>query len=209
MVFLRSLGTKVTISHVLELILRLKQICNFCPETGRSAKLADLAERLRTVTEGGEKALVFSQYVDATFGARRIAAGLAPFAPLVPTGDLDAESRLDRLRRFERDLDRNLLVLSLRAGGVGLNLAAASVVFHFDHWWNPAIAAQAEDRAHRMGQRRRVQVISYLTHDTVEERIDAILREKRALFDDLIDGVTAPALARLDIDTLLRVVKVR
>jgi SNF2 family DNA or RNA helicase len=208
-VHLRALGAKVAITHVLELILRLKQICNFCPETGGSAKLADLAGRLRTVLDGGEKALVFSQYTDPVFGVRRLAVELSEFDPLTLTGDLDAESRLVRLRSFERDPERRLLILSLRAGGVGLNLTAASAVFHFDHWWNPAIEAQAEDRAHRMGQVRPVQVISYLTQDTIETRIDEILREKRALFDEMIDGVETQALGRLDLDTLLRIVVAR
>jgi SNF2 family DNA or RNA helicase len=101
------------------------------------------------------------------------------------------------------------MVLSLRAGGIGLNLTAASCVFHFDRWWNPALEAQAEDRVHRIGQNLPVQVFAYLSADTIEERIDEILAEKRALFADVIDGVTADALKRLDLDTLLRAVGVQ
>jgi SNF2 family DNA or RNA helicase len=96
------------------------------------------------------------------------------------------------------------MILSLRAGGLGLNLAVASCVFHFDRWWNPALETQAEDRVHRIGQRRPVQVFAYLCADTIEQRIDAILTEKRALFADVIDGVTTAALGRLDLDSLLR-----
>jgi SNF2 family DNA or RNA helicase len=77
-------------------------------------------------------------------------------------------------------------------------------VFHFDRWWNPALETQAEDRTYRIGQRRPVQVFAYLCNDTVEERIDRILAEKRALFADVIDGVSTGALGRLDIDLLLR-----
>jgi SNF2 family DNA or RNA helicase len=88
-------------------------------------------------------------------------------------------------------------------GGVGLDLTAASHVFHFDRWWNPAVEAQAEDRAHRIGQERAVHVAAYLTQGTIEERIDEVIAEKRALFADVIDGVDAAMLRRLDLDTLL------
>ena len=80
------------------------------------------------------------------------------------------------------------------------------MVFHFDLWWNPASAAQAEDRAYRIGQTRPVQVFAYLTPDSIEQRIAAILTEKRALFADLIEGVAAASLGRLDLPTLLRAV---
>ena len=96
------------------------------------------------------------------------------------------------------------MVLSLRAGGTGLNLTAASRVIHFDRWWNPAVETQAEDRIHRIGQTRPVGVFAYVCTETVEERIATILEEKKALFADLIDGVPTPSLGRLDLDTLLR-----
>ena len=79
-------------------------------------------------------------------------------------------------------------------------------MFHFDRWWNPAVEAQAEDRAHRIGQTRPVQVFAYLTPDSIEQLIGEILQEKRALFDDIIDGVAAASLRRLDLPTLLRAV---
>ena len=96
------------------------------------------------------------------------------------------------------------MILSLRAGGLGLNLTAASYVFHFDRWWNPPVEAQAEDRVHRIGQQRPVQVFAYICADTIEERIRDILTEKRALFADLVDGVPINSLTRLDLDSLLR-----
>ncbi len=203
---LEHLGRELRISHVLELILRLKQICNFCPETGESAKLADLRSRLETVAASGEKALVFSQFVEAPFGARRLERELKAFAPLVFSGDLDPAARAARLAEFERDPRRPVMLLSLRAGGVGLNLTSASYVFHFDRWWNPAVEAQAEDRAHRIGQLRAVHTYAYLCAGTVEGRIQRILAEKRALFADIVDGVDARALRRLDLDTLLAAV---
>jgi SNF2 family DNA or RNA helicase len=206
---LEALGRELRITHVLELILRLKQICNFCPESGDSAKLLELRERLSAIAEGEEKALVFSQFVEPPFGVRRLAGELAPLAPVVLTGDMDAAARAAAIAEFDRDPRRKLMLLSLRAGGVGLNLTAASYVFHFDRWWNPAVEAQAEDRAHRIGQARPVHVFAFLTDDTIEERVQEILTEKVALFADVVDGVEARALRRLDLDTLLAVVRGR
>ncbi len=205
-VWLRSLGTDVTISHVLELILRLKQICNACPRTGASAKCDDLLRRVAPLVAAGEKALVFSQFVTEPFGVAMLARRLAPWRPVVLAGGMSAAAREAAVATFERDPKRAVMVLSLRAGGIGLNLTAASAVFHFDRWWNPAVEAQAEDRAHRIGQTRPVQAFAYLCPNTVEQRIAAILAEKRELFADLVDGVTVPALRRLDLPTLLRIV---
>jgi len=134
----------------------------------------------------------------------RLARELRAFRPLIVTGGMDQPARSASLESFERDQTRRVMVLSLRAGGTGLNLTAASRVIHFDRWWNPAVETQAEDRVHRIGQTRSVEVTAYICADTVEERIAAILEEKRALFADLIDGVAAPSLGRLDLDTLLR-----
>jgi SNF2 family DNA or RNA helicase len=194
---------------VLELILRLKQICKFCPETGESAKHNDVKTRLEDVVRIGEKALIFSQFVEPPFGAKQIANDLADFRPLLFTGATDVFDRAGLIAEFEREPTRPVLILSLRAGGVGVNLTAASHVFHFDRWWNPAVEAQAEDRSHRIGQERSVQVIAYLTEGTIEERIDEILAEKRALFADVVDRVDTRALRRLDLDTLISMVRER
>ncbi len=207
LVWLRSLGAELRVTHVLELILRLKQICNACPRTGASAKLDDLRQRLHAVTAAGEKALVFSQFVAAPFGVEAIARALQPLNPLLLTGRMSAAARDDVVAQFAADPARRVLVASLRAGGLGLNLTAASVVVHFDRWWNPAVEAQAEDRAHRIGQTRPVQVFAYLTPDSIEQRIGEILAEKRALFADIIDGVSTASLRRLDLPTLLRAVE--
>jgi SNF2 family DNA or RNA helicase len=204
---LEAMRRELRITHVLELILRLKQICNFCPETGESAKLDDMLSRIETVVGAGEKALVFSQFVAEPFGTRRLAQELARFEPLVLAGDVHPAARAARIAEFERDPSRPVLLLSLRAGGVGLNLTSASYVFHFDRWWNPAVEAQAEDRAHRIGQERPVHTYAYLCERTIEERIQEILEAKRALFADVVDGVSASALRRLDLDTLLAAVK--
>ncbi|MBN8892596.1 MAG: hypothetical protein BGP12_04275 [Rhodospirillales bacterium 70-18] len=206
LVWLRSLGDAVQVSHVLELILRLKQICNAHPETGESAKLADLARRAEGHAATGEKLLVFSQFVAAPFGAVAIAERLRALRPLLLTGLQDATARAQAVAAFAQEPERRAMVLSLRAGGVGLNLTAASVVFHVDHWWTAAVAAQAEDRAHRIGQERPVQVFGYVCADTIETRIAAIVARKQALFDMYVDGVDMAALAGLELDDLLEAV---
>jgi SNF2 family DNA or RNA helicase len=182
----------------------LKQICNFCPESGQSSKFADLRSRLGDLNETGEKALVFSQFVEEPFGARRLARELADFRPLLMTGTLDSGGRSAVINEFKRDPSRQLLVLSLRARGLGLNLTEASCVFHFDRWWNPALETQAEDRTHRIGQRHPVQVFAYLCANTIEQRIDEILVQKRALFADVVEGIGTRILGRLDLESLLR-----
>jgi SNF2 family DNA or RNA helicase len=166
--------------------------------------MEDLRNRLSVLIGSGEKALIFSQFVEEPFGARRLARELADFRPLLLVGSLDPAARAAAVAEFERDPNRRLMILSLRAGGLGLNLAVASYVFHFDRWWNPAVETQAEDRVHRIGQHRPVQVFTYISADTVEERIDEIVTEKRTLFADIIDGMTTTSLSRLDLDSLLR-----
>jgi SNF2 family DNA or RNA helicase len=189
-VYLRQLGRKVTITHVLQLIIKLKQICNICPESDDSSKLDDIEERMDVLTGEGHRALVFSQFVQEPFGVRAIARRLARFDPLEYTGGLTTAARDHVIRQFQNDPRHRALVLSLKAGGQGLNLQDASYVFHVDRWWNPAVERQAEDRSHRYGQTVPVTVYRYLCLDTIEHRIDEILRDKQALFDELVDDVS-------------------
>ena len=186
---LRALGRDVPVANVLELITRLKQICNVCPVSGRSAKLDDLEARLEVLEAEGHRSLVFSQYTGGD-GVAAIEARCHRFLPLCYTGSQTLAERDEVLRRFRTDTRHRVLVLSLRAGGQGLNLADASYVVHFDRWWNPAVERQAEDRSHRMGQTLPVTVFAYRCVGTIEERIDTILRSKQALFDELVDGVS-------------------
>ena len=187
---LQERGETVRIENVLELILRLKQICNFCPTTGQSAKLQDASERLRTLESEGHRALIFSQFTDEKHGARAIMAKLRWLRPLLYTGDLSPSEKEATIKEFKGNISHKALILSLRAGGQGLNLQDASYVFHFDRWWNPAVERQAEDRAHRLGQTYPVHVYKYLIENTIEERINNTLREKQLLFDELVDDVS-------------------
>ncbi len=194
---LRGRGTAVRIEHILELITRLKQLCNVDPSSGESAKLEDIRERLQILTDEDHRALLFSQYTDENFGVAAAANYLAEFSPLTYTGSLSSTERDAIIQRFKGDDTHRALILSLRAGGVGLNLQEASYVFHIDRWWNPAVERQAEDRTHRMGQIYPVTVLKYTCLGTIEERIERILSEKQQLFDEIVDDVSLDIASRL------------
>ena len=202
-VYLKSLGAEIGVGHVLELITRLKQVCNVDPRTGESSKLDDIGDRLWTLTAQGHKALVFSQYTSDASGVAAAARHLRAFNPLSLTGDIPPEERAALIDRFKTGETHKALIISLRAGGLGLNLQEASYVFHLDRWWNPAVERQAEDRTHRLGQTVKVNVIKYTCEDTIEERIDRILERKQALFDRLVDDVSLDLSARMNREELL------
>lgn len=199
---LREKGQELRIQHVLELITRLKQLCNFDPVTRASAKLEDIRGRLEILTSEGHRAILFSQYTDGRFGVEAVATGLTEFNPLLYTGTLDAGARDHVVRRFREDPSRKVLLLSLRAGGLGLNLQEASYVFHLDRWWNPAIERQAEDRTHRLGQTVPVTVFKYTCENTIEGRIQKILEAKQRLFDTIVDDVTLDVTSSLTADEI-------
>ena len=182
---LGDLGQAATIQHVFELVLRLKQICNFDPATGSSAKLERLAASLEEVAASGRKAIVFSQWVNSL---KRLSRRLDRFGTLEYHGGIPSRQRDGVIRRFREDPDRHVMLISYGAGGVGLNLQFASYVFLFDRWWNPAVEDQAINRAHRIGTTGPVTVTRFLTLATIEERIDRVLEEKRELFDTIFSG---------------------
>ena len=199
---LRESGESVRIENILALIMKLKQICNFCPIDGGSVKFDDVLERLNILVSEGYRALIFSQFTDSTYGANAIASRLEEYNPLLFTGDLSPIQRDSVIRTFKENRDHKVLILSLRAGGQGLNLQDASYVFHFDRWWNPAVELQAEGRAHRLGQTFPVNVYKYIIEDTIEERIEKILKEKQMLFDDLVDSVSIDLKSKLSSEEL-------
>lgn len=182
---LTEMGDAATIQHVFELVLRLKQICNFDPATGASAKLERLEADLEEVAASGRKAIVFSQWVDTL---ERLGRRLARFGPLMYHGRVPSSQRDDVIRRFRESPQHHVILMSYGAGGVGLNLQFASYVFLFDRWWNPAVEDQAINRAHRLGSDGPVTVTRMLMLETIEERINRVLEEKRELFDTIFSG---------------------
>jgi SNF2 family DNA or RNA helicase len=175
---LADMGRAATIRHVFELVLRLKQICNFDTASGESAKLDCLKSDLEEVQASGRKALVFSQWVE-TLG--KLEKALAPFGAIQYHGGMSTTARDEAIVRFKNDRRHSVLLLSYGAGAVGLNLQFSQYVFLFDRWWNPAIEDQAVNRAHRIGAAGAVTVTRYLAANTIEERIDEVLRKKRDL----------------------------
>jgi SNF2 family DNA or RNA helicase len=194
---LKNEGESIRIEHVLQLILRLKQICNFCPVSGESAKMDDIQNRIQILAEEGHKALIFSQFIDSRFGVAAIAQRLKPYKAKSYTGSLDSMEKEGVIKAFKEDPRCKVLVLSLRAGGQGLNLQEASYVFHFDRWWNPAVELQAEDRSHRIGQNMPVTIYKYTCENTIEERIENILTTKRQIFKDIVDDVSMPITSKM------------
>ena len=165
---LNALGETITVQHVFELVMRLKQICNFDPLTGESAKLERLLADMEEVAASGRKALVFSQWVEPL---QVLAAALAPYNPLQYHGKVPQSERTPTLDRFRSDPDRHVLLMTYGCGSVGLNLQFTNYVFLFDRWWNPAIEDQAINRAHRLGQKETVFVKRFICQNTIEGRM--------------------------------------
>jgi SNF2 family DNA or RNA helicase len=181
---LNSLGDTITVQHVFELVMRLKQICNFDPLTGQSAKLEQLEADLAEVAESGRKAIVFSQWVEPL---ERLARALAGFGPLQFHGRIPSRDRQAVLDQFRADPTKHVILMSYATGSVGLNLQFTNYVFLFDRWWNPAVEDQAINRAHRIGQKEPVFVTRFVTQGTIEGRIAEVLERKRQLFNELIE----------------------
>jgi len=196
--------------RVLAMLTALKQVCNHPdhylkqdgPLEGRSGKLERVRELVEAITEVGDRALIFTQYremgnrletyLDETFGMQ------APFLH----GGTPTHERDRMVDAFQEDEDAApVLIISLRAGGTGLNLTRATHVIHYDRWWNPAVEDQATDRAYRIGQHRNVQVYKMVTQGTLEEKIDALLEEKRALAEQVV-GSGEGWVTELDDDAL-------
>ena len=189
-VHLNELGETITVQHVFQLVMRLKQICNFDPRTGESAKLEQLLTDMEEVAENGRKAIIFSQWVEPL---QVLATALDRFGPLQYHGRIPQKDRTPILDQFQADPTKHVLLMSYGAGSVGLNLQFSNYVFLFDRWWNPAVEDQAINRAHRIGQKYPVTVTRFLSEGTIEARIALILDAKRKVFNDLLAQADKPA----------------
>jgi SNF2 family DNA or RNA helicase len=189
-VHLADLGESITVQHVFELVLRLKQICNFDPATGSSAKMERLEADIEEICSSGQKAIVFSQWVETldVIGER-----LARFNPVHYHGRVPSHKRDAVIDRFKNDPKCGAILMSYGAGAVGLNLQFCHYVFLFDRWWNPAVEDQAINRAHRLGVKQAVTVTRMMAVDTIEQRIDTVLSEKRELLQTLFAETGTPA----------------
>ncbi|EHA6441593.1 DEAD/DEAH box helicase [Clostridium perfringens] len=175
-------------------LTKLREICLdpslVVPDyTGESSKLTVVKEIVKDASESGKKILLFSQFtsvlqkIEEDFKKEDI-------SYLYLDGETSAKDRVERVKKFNEDSNIKVFLISLKAGGVGLNLTSASVVIHFDPWWNPAVEDQATDRAHRFGQENKVEVIKLVAKDTIEEKIVLMQEDKRELIKSLMDGKT-------------------
>jgi SNF2 family DNA or RNA helicase len=174
--------------HALALLTELKLVCDGLGGDGEvyGGKVERLVELLESIFDAGESVLVFTQYVKV--GERIKALIEKKFSRRVPFlhGGLTPSARDAQIAAFNSAESPTAFVLSLKAGGFGLNLTKATHVIHYDRWWNPAVENQATDRAHRIGQSRTVFVHLFISHGTLEDRIDRILEEKRTIAGELV-----------------------
>ena len=200
---------------VLRSLLHLKQVCNHpsqllgdggyrSADSGKFLRLAEICEEL---AERQEKVLVFTQFREIIDPLAEHLTAIFGRPGLVLHGATGVKERRGLVARFQSDDGPPFFILSLKAGGTGLNLTAASHVVHFDRWWNPAVENQATDRAFRIGQRRNVLVHKFMTTGTVEERIDEMIAEKRKLAEDLLAGDAEVNLTELSDEALMDLVR--
>jgi superfamily II DNA or RNA helicase len=199
---------------VLSFLMRFKQICNHPSQwlgdgswseadSGKWARLRDIVE---VIAAKQEKVLVFTQFREVIDPLSTFLRSVFGRPGLVLHGATAVKDRKDVVRRFQEDEAVGFFVLSLKAGGAGLNLTAASHVVHFDRWWNPAVENQATDRAFRIGQTKNVLVHKFVCRGTVEEKIDQLIESKQQLSKDLLEGGAELLLTEMKDDELLKLV---
>ncbi|HUS58897.1 MAG TPA: DEAD/DEAH box helicase [Planctomycetota bacterium] len=212
---LESVGGIQRRGIILSFILRFKQICNhpaqwlasgeYLPdESGKYLRLRELCEE---IVERQEKMLVFTQFREMTQPIANHLAGIFGRPGLVLHGQVAVGKRKKLVDDFQREDGPPFFVLSLKAGGTGLNLTAASHVVHFDRWWNPAVENQATDRAFRIGQEKNVMVHKFVCRGTIEEKIDALIRDKADLADQILEHGVPGLITEMDNDALLDLVR--
>ncbi len=199
---------------VLAFLMRLKQICNHPShwlgdggwaeeDSGKLGRLRDIAE---VAAARQEKALIFTQFKETTAPLAAFLGSIFGRHGLVLHGETAVKTRQELVRRFQEDESIPFFVLSLKAGGSGLNLTAASHVIHFDRWWNPAVENQATDRAFRIGQTKNVLVHKFVCRGTVEDKIDQLIDSKMQLAGDVLGGGADVLLTEMKNEDLLRLV---
>lgn len=199
---------------VLAFLMRFKQLCNhpsqwlgdgdYEPaESGKFTRLRDLCE---SIAARQDKVLVFTQFREMTGPLAAFLAEIFGESGLVLHGGTPVKKRQGLVKSFQEDERVPFMVLSLKAGGTGLNLTAASHVIHFDRWWNPAVENQATDRAYRIGQKKNVLVHKFICRGTIEERIDELIASKQKLSDEVLSGGAGSSLTEMSDDELMSMV---
>ena len=199
---------------ILAALMRFKQICNHPSQwlgdgawaEEDSGKLARLREIAEVIASRQEKVLVFTQFKETTKPLEAFLGGVFGRPGLVLHGGTEVRKRRELVKLFQEDESVPFFILSLKAGGTGLNLTAASHVIHFDRWWNPAIENQATDRAFRIGQTRNVLVHKFVCRGTVEDKIDQMIESKNRLAGDFLEGGAEVRLTEMDDAALLKMV---
>ncbi len=202
---------------VLSSISRFKQICNHPDhylgegpyKPSHSGKFEMLGEICQTIRQKKERVLVFTQYREIIEPLSEFLSTVFRREGLVIHGGTPVKRRTEIVERFQNDRQVPFMVISLKAGGVGLNLTGANHVIHFDRWWNPAVENQATDRAYRIGQEREVMVHKFITKGTVEERIDEMISDKAALMKDVISDGDATWITEMDNEQLMQMLTLR
>ncbi|HUW98426.1 MAG TPA: DEAD/DEAH box helicase [Acidiferrobacter sp.] len=200
---------------VLSFLMRLKQICNHPSQwlgdnawgADDSGKFARLRELVEVIAAKQEKVLVFTQFRETTEPLAALLGSIFGRMGLVLHGGTPVAKRRNLVKRFQEDELTPFFVLSLKAGGAGLNLTAASHVIHFDRWWNPAVENQATDRAFRIGQKKNVLVHKFICRGTIEDRIDQLIESKLQLVKGVLDGGAELLLTEMSDRELLDLVK--
>jgi non-specific serine/threonine protein kinase len=199
---------------VLAYLMRFKQICNHPSQLlgdgdynpKNSGKFERLAELCEEIASRQEKLLVFTQFREMTAPLASFLAQQFGQQGLVLHGGTAVKQRQKLVEKFQHEEGPPFFILSLKAGGTGLNLTQASHVIHFDRWWNPAVENQATDRAFRIGQKKNVLVHKFVCQGTVEEKIDSLIQDKTALANDLLEGGAETLLTEMDNEALLKLV---
>jgi len=199
---------------VLAFLMRFKQICNHPSQwlgdgsygLAQSGKLLRLRELCESIAARQDKVLVFTQFREMTAPLATVLAEAFGRSGLILHGGTPVKKRQGLVQRFQEDERIPFMVLSLKAGGTGLNLTAASHVIHFDRWWNPAVENQATDRAFRIGQKKNVLVHKFICRGTVEERIDELIAGKQKLSVEILSGGAESAMTELSNKELISLV---
>lgn len=195
---------RISNTAIFSFITKLKQICNYDAESGESSKMEALKLAVDNLVGKEDKLIIFSQYVETL---KQISANLKDkIAHEIYHGGLSENARNLIIERFRSGEGPKAILMSLKAGGIGLNLQEANTVVLFDRWWNPALEDQAINRAHRFNRKTVLQVLRFTVVDSIEERIVRILSEKKILFEQYVNQADIAIIPKIDLSDLMKIV---